>query len=119
MFPLAFAVILAGLFLFLFWGLSPANPGYVDVPCWVAGVGTFLMLAGIVIGLFAIGDWVGWGVPTWLIWGAGIVGVVILAVSWAGTFGDSLARSPIESYPFLVIIGSGILAGAVVAGIAR
>lgn len=118
MFQLALACIVIGIILVVFFLAGVMNAPIVKVGDWVGGLGFGLVVAGLVFAVYGALGWMGWGVPRWLIWGTGICGALVLAVSWIGTFGDPIARSPLETYPFLVIIGSGVLAAAIVAGFA-
>lgn len=119
MFSLAAIFLVLGFATIVVFLAKVMNAPIIRVDDWVGGLGVAIFISGLVLLAFAGCGWMGWGAPRWLIWTVGIIGALLLVISWVGTFGDPLGRSPVESYPFLVIIGSGLLVAAVVAGIAR
>lgn len=115
MFPLAAIVLFIGFALIVVCLSNVMNAPIVRVDDWVGGMGLAIFIAGLVLLAFAGWGWMGWGRPTWLIWVVGIIGALLLVLSWVGTFGDPLGRSPIENFPLTVIMGSGLLAAAIIA----
>lgn len=119
MFSLAAIFLVLGFATIVVFLAKVMNAPIIRVDDWVGGLGVAIFISGLVLLAFAGCGWMGWGTPRWLIWTVGIIGALLLVLTWVGSVGDTLGRSPVENFPYVVIVGSGLLAGAIVAGIAR